>query len=127
MQNLKNIIKKVLELGYLNKYFVMNFRRIEYGKFAYLEGHEYRMYNTYDVHFYASFVLADMWPKLQQSIQYEFRDTVTRTDTTTRWFLYSGNFGKRKNINCIPHDIGDPGNIFCLCHSSSVPTVALLI
>jgi non-lysosomal glucosylceramidase len=25
----------------------------EYGRFAYLEGHEYRMYNTYDVHFYA--------------------------------------------------------------------------
>ncbi|KAK7582522.1 hypothetical protein V9T40_013967 [Parthenolecanium corni] len=82
--------------------------RIEFGRFAYLEGQEYRMYNTYDVHFYASFVLADMWPKLQLSIQYEFRDAVTRTDTTTRWFLYSGRFGKRKNINCIPHDIGDP-------------------
>nr|CAD7574474.1 unnamed protein product [Timema californicum] len=27
--------------------------RLEYGHFAYLEGHEYRMYNTYDVHFYA--------------------------------------------------------------------------
>ena len=31
----------------------------------YLEGHEYRMYNTYDVHFYASFALIDLWPKLQ--------------------------------------------------------------
>lgn len=33
--------------------------------FAYLEGHEYRMYNTYDVHFYASFALAQLWPNLQ--------------------------------------------------------------
>lgn len=73
------------------------------------------MYNTYDVHFYASFVLADLWPKLQLSIQYEFRDAVSRTDVTTRWFLYNGHFGKRKNINCIPHDIGDPGNnFFCV-------------
>lgn len=86
--------------------------RVEYGKFAYLEGQEYRMYNTYDVHFYASFVLADLWPKLQLGIQYEFRDTVSRSDSTTRWFLFNGQFGKRKNINCIPHDIGDPGNNF---------------
>ena len=27
------------------------------GQFLYLEGHEYLMYNTYDVHFYASFAL----------------------------------------------------------------------
>ena len=33
--------------------------------FRYLEGHEYRMYNTYDVHFYSSFALIDLWPNLQ--------------------------------------------------------------
>lgn len=32
--------------------------RLTYGRFAYLEGHEYRMYNTYDVHYYASHALA---------------------------------------------------------------------
>ncbi|VVC95593.1 unnamed protein product [Leptidea sinapis] len=26
-----------------------------------------RMYNTYDVHFYASFALAQLWPNLQES------------------------------------------------------------
>ena len=35
------------------------------------KGHEYRMYNTYDVHFYASFALALLWPKLQLSLQYD--------------------------------------------------------
>ena len=34
-------------------------------------GHEYRMYNTYDVHFYASFALTLLWPKLQLSLQYD--------------------------------------------------------
>ena len=35
------------------------------------QGHEYRMYNTYDVHFYASFALTLLWPKLQLSLQYD--------------------------------------------------------
>ena len=34
------------------------------GHFAYLEGHEYAMFNTYDVHFYASFALVMNWPRL---------------------------------------------------------------
>lgn len=29
------------------------------------------MYNTYDVHFYASFALAMLWPKLELSLQYD--------------------------------------------------------
>ncbi len=34
-------------------------------------GQEYRMYNTYDVHHYASFALLMLWPNLQLSIQYD--------------------------------------------------------
>ena len=36
-----------------------------------LPGQEYRMYNTYDVHFYASFALIMLWPKLELSLQYD--------------------------------------------------------
>lgn len=39
--------------------------RRAYGRFAYLEGHEYRMYNTYDVHFYASHALVNLFPNIQ--------------------------------------------------------------
>ncbi len=39
------------------------------GKFIYLEGQSYLMYNTYDVHFYASFALAMLWPRIELSIQ----------------------------------------------------------
>ena len=37
----------------------------------YFVGQEYRMYNTYDVHHYASFALLMLWPNLQLSIQYD--------------------------------------------------------
>ena len=30
------------------------------------------MVNTYDVHFYASFALIQLWPELELSIQYDF-------------------------------------------------------
>lgn len=82
--------------------------RIEYGRFAYLEGHEYRMYNTYDVHFYASFTLAMLWPKLQTVLQRDFCDTIPREDRSRRWQLFDGDVTYRKVKNSIPHDLGDP-------------------
>ena len=36
-----------------------------FGRYLYLESHEYLMYNTYDVHFYASFALIQLWPQLE--------------------------------------------------------------
>ena len=42
--------------------------RRKFGRFAYLESHEYRMYNTYDVHFYASIALASLFPALVRQI-----------------------------------------------------------
>jgi len=90
--------------------------RYEYGYFGYLEGHEYRMYNTYDVHFYASFTLAKLWPKLQASIQYQFRDSIDSTLNITRKHMSCGTYGLRKYKYCVPHDLGDPGMfIFSNC------------
>ena len=88
--------------------------RLEYGRFAYLEGHEYRMYNTYDVHFYASFALSQLWPKLQSSIQYEFRDAVLKNVSQPRWYLYNGKISARKPGGSMPHDLGEPGNYVCI-------------
>lgn len=33
------------------------------------------MYNTYDVHFYASFALIMLWPKLALSVQYDIGES----------------------------------------------------
>ncbi|XP_063225117.1 non-lysosomal glucosylceramidase isoform X3 [Bacillus rossius redtenbacheri] len=82
--------------------------RSEYGRFMYLEGHEYRMINTYDVHFYASFALAMLWPQLQLCLQRDFCDAVPREIATRRSHLYNGKVAFRKVKNSIPHDLGDP-------------------
>lgn len=104
--------------------------RPEYGRFAYLESHEYRMYNTYDVHFYASWALVMLWPELQKSLQYDMAQWTTSADLTPRTHLFRGNKGVRKLANAVPHDIGDPGELirgklgpmwfsfFLFCHFS---------
>ncbi|PRP85802.1 non-lysosomal glucosylceramidase isoform 6 [Planoprotostelium fungivorum] len=79
------------------------------GKFAYLEGLEYLMYNTYDVHFYASFALIMNWPKLELSLQRDIA-TATRSDSDEKWtLLHSGEEAMRKKKGAVPHDIGTPG------------------
>ncbi|XP_030635696.1 non-lysosomal glucosylceramidase [Chanos chanos] len=80
----------------------------EYGRFAYLEGQEYRMYNTYDVHFYASFALIMLWPKLALSLQYDIAGSIVQHDPTQRLHLMSGRHSSVKTRNVVPHDIGDP-------------------
>ncbi|GJQ71601.1 hypothetical protein Trydic_g11303 [Trypoxylus dichotomus] len=82
--------------------------RLQYGRFAYIEGHEYRMYNTYDVHFYASFALIMNWPCLQVCLQYDFRDSVFVEQPQKVRMLYDGKKAKRKVKNSVPHDLGDP-------------------
>ncbi|OCT56918.1 non-lysosomal glucosylceramidase [Xenopus laevis] len=80
----------------------------EYGRFAYLEGQEYRMYNTYDVHFYASFALIMLWPQLEISLQYDMAASVLQEDPELRKYLMSGSIAPIKTGNVVPHDVGDP-------------------
>lgn len=99
--------------------------RLAYGRFAYLEGHEYRMYNTYDVHFYASPALAGLWPNLQVSLQYDFRDAIAAEIAEPRKQLYDGHMVARKPIDSVPHDLGDPDEEpFVLINSYPVHDVA---
>ena len=64
--------------------------RREFGRFGYLESHEYIMYNTYDVHFYSSPALVHLWPQLQLSLQYDMAEFVTQVgrdvDRIGRWW-----------------------------------------
>ncbi len=81
----------------------------EIGQFAYLEGHEYRMYNTYDVHFYASFALAQLWPELELSLQGDYARALRAKDEEERRLTGSGRKAPRKVKGMIPHDLGAPG------------------
>lgn len=76
------------------------------GKFLYLEGVEYIMWNTYDVHFYASFALLDLFPKIELSIQCDFARAVLYEDRRKVKFLADGNCGIRKVKGAVPHDLG---------------------
>ena len=80
-----------------------------YGRFAYLEGHEYRMYSTYDVHFNASFALVQLWPNIELAMQYDFARCVPQADPRPSIFLM-GETGVIKVAGCVPHDVGDPDN-----------------
>uniref|UniRef100_A0A1D1Y1Y8 Non-lysosomal glucosylceramidase n=1 Tax=Anthurium amnicola TaxID=1678845 RepID=A0A1D1Y1Y8_9ARAE len=66
------------------------------GQFLYLEGMEYHMYNTYDVHFYASFALVMLFPKLELSIQRDFAAAVMMHDPEKVQCLSDGKWAPRK-------------------------------
>ena len=74
----------------------------------YLEGHEYLMYNTYDVHFYAGFALLMLWPQLELSLQRDFARSVDLEDSTFRVMLGEGEKRPRKMPGAVPHDLGSP-------------------
>uniref|UniRef100_A0A0D9XQQ1 Non-lysosomal glucosylceramidase n=1 Tax=Leersia perrieri TaxID=77586 RepID=A0A0D9XQQ1_9ORYZ len=76
------------------------------GQFLYLEGIEYYMWNTYDVHFYASFSLIMLFPKLQLSIQRDFAAAVMMHDPEKLRLLHDGNWAARKVLGAVPHDLG---------------------
>ncbi len=78
------------------------------GRLAYLEGHEYVMYNTYDVHFYASFALAMLWPQLELSLQRDFARAINLEHPEQVVSLGTGVRAPRKVRGAIPHDIGSP-------------------
>ncbi|CAH9081671.1 unnamed protein product [Cuscuta epithymum] len=76
------------------------------GQFLYLEGSEYHMCNTYDVHFYASFALAMLFPKIELSIQRDYAAAVMMHDPDKMALLHDGKLGTRKSLGAVPHDIG---------------------
>jgi non-lysosomal glucosylceramidase len=80
----------------------------EIGHFGYLESHEYRMVNTYDVHFTASFALAMLFPELELSLQRDFLSSlpVEQSEQVILWA--NGRQMARKAAGIIPHDLGSP-------------------
>lgn len=85
---------------------LLNDKEENIGQFLYLEGIEYLMWNTYDVHFYASFALLMLFPKLELSIQRDFAAAVLMHDAEKVKFLFEGECGVRKVLGAVPHDLG---------------------
>lgn len=76
------------------------------GQFLYSEGMEYLMWNTYDVHFYSSFALLMLFPKLELSIQRDFAAAVMMHDPERMKIMSDGKWVQRKVLGAVPHDIG---------------------
>ncbi|KAK1299777.1 hypothetical protein QJS10_CPB13g01134 [Acorus calamus] len=76
------------------------------GQFLYSEGSEYCMWNTYDVHFYSSFALIMLFPKLELSVQRDFAAAVMMHDPEKMQTLFDGKWASRKVIGAVPHDLG---------------------
>jgi len=76
------------------------------GQLLYAEGFEYRVWNTYDVHFYASFALIMLFPKLELSIQRDFAAAVMMNDPEKIQIIFGGEWVPRKVLGAVPHDIG---------------------
>lgn len=76
------------------------------GQFLYLEGIEYYMWNTYDVHFYASFSLIMLFPKIELSIQRDFAAAVMMHDPEKQQLVHDGKWAARKVLGAVPHDLG---------------------
>jgi len=77
------------------------------GGFLTLEGFDYRYYATFDVDYYASFVLLQLWPALEARIIDDFAATVSTEDATTSRNL-KGSVVPRKLAGAVPHDLGGP-------------------
>ncbi|UMM15410.1 hypothetical protein L5515_002823 [Caenorhabditis briggsae] len=80
------------------------------GRFGYLESWEYRMVNTYDVHFYASYALAELWPELELTVQSEFTDQVYHSIEKPIRFHMEGDWANVKTASRVPHDLGNPAD-----------------
>ncbi|GMS81411.1 hypothetical protein PENTCL1PPCAC_3586 [Pristionchus entomophagus] len=93
----------------------------EWGRFGYMESWEYLMYNTYDVHFYASAAFVENWPHLEVSMQLDFSEQLNREDTRLHKTLMDGETVIVKKRGRLPHDMGHPidapwefTNAYCL-------------
>ncbi|KAF0900799.1 hypothetical protein E2562_035296 [Oryza meyeriana var. granulata] len=75
------------------------------GQVVYLEGMEYNLWNTYDVHFYASFALLSLFPELELNLQRDFVRAVLLHDPRLRHTL-DGATVPRKVLGLVPHDMG---------------------
>jgi len=76
------------------------------GQFIYLEGIEYIMWCTYDVHFYASFALLSLFPKLELSIQRDVAAATLSNNPEKVRYMADGKTGVRKVFGAVPHDLG---------------------
>lgn len=79
-----------------------------FGRFAYLESFDYYWYNTFDVDFYASFAIMELWPEIEIRLMRDFAASVLVADTEQVIIQSSRQLAQRKQPGAVPHDMGSP-------------------
>jgi non-lysosomal glucosylceramidase len=80
------------------------------GRFAILECFDYPFYNTHDVLSYASWALAQLWPRLETSALRSLSETVAQSDTRVVTIQATGARATRKEAGAVAHDVGAPAD-----------------
>lgn len=109
LERMTSILEEIHTPAMANSAFGPNFLQNgeeNVGQFLYLEGKEYFMWNTYDVHFYSSYALLMLFPKLELSIQRDFAMAVMMHDPSRRKIMSDGKWIPRKVLGAVPHDVG---------------------
>ena len=78
------------------------------GGFLYIECLDYPHYATFDVDFYASFVLLELFPELERRLIVDYAHAVSVEDLRPHPIMWSGETVPRKLIGAVPHDLGGP-------------------
>jgi non-lysosomal glucosylceramidase len=80
----------------------------EIAELGLIECFDYPFYDTLDVHFYAAFAVARLFPRLQASISRAFAASVAIDDPGLVTIEASGAVVPRKVAGALPHDLGGP-------------------
>ncbi len=78
------------------------------GHYALMECFDYRFYATFDVDFYASYALLQLWPELEKDTIRTFAATIPQEDLTPTIIQSTGGSSVRKLAGAVPHDLGGP-------------------
>jgi len=78
------------------------------GRFAYLECFDYAYYNTFDVDFYASFALMELWPEIEIGVMRDFAAAIPQENTEMFTVGFTRQKAQRKIAGAVPHDLGSP-------------------
>lgn len=78
------------------------------GGFLYIECYDYPFYATFDVDFYASFALLELFPRLERRLMVDYVATVAASDPRPHPITGTGEIAIRKLAGAVPHDLGSP-------------------
>jgi non-lysosomal glucosylceramidase len=76
--------------------------------FAVLESVDYKYYETLDVRYYSSFVLLELWPRLEGVVIRDYLRTIDEEDPEPIVTEWAGHEAIRKRRGSAPHDLGGP-------------------